>query len=104
MIKGIVITLGDKDYVVPPLNLGTLEIMQERLEQFRGGADKESIATVLDASFAALKRNYPDITREQVAEIVGLENMIELMQAIMDISGMRRKELETQGEPQPGSL
>ncbi|OQS41131.1 hypothetical protein [Chromobacterium haemolyticum] len=99
-IKGISVLLNGKAYVIPPLNLAALEQLQDRLEQFDGGIGKESISTVLDATTAALKRNYPDLTRDQVAELVDVANMAEVMEAIMDVSGLKRKAQEVEGQPQ----
>lgn len=100
MIKGITLILGGQPYIVPPLPLGALEDLQDGLENFTGGTDIKSIKTVIDTLHAALLRNYPDLTREQVRGMVGLESMVEVMQAVMDISGLRRKEIEA-GEPEP---
>jgi len=104
-IKGIPVELGDRTLIVPPLALGALEQLQERIATFTGDIrSKEQIATVLDAAHAALKRNYPEVTREDVAEWVDVGNMAEVFEAVMDISGMKRKALEAgQGEaPEPG--
>lgn len=102
MIKGIKLKLGDTEYIVPPLALGALEDLQDQLGTFTGGADPESVRTVIDSATAALKRNYPDITRDQVRNMIGLENMAEVLQAVMDVSGLRRKEIE-EGEAPPGN-
>lgn len=99
-IKGIPMPLGDTTYIIPPLNLAALEQLQDRLERFDGGIGKESISTVLDATTAALKRNYPNITRSQVAELVDVGNMAEVMEAVMDVSGLKRKALETEDSSQ----
>lgn len=92
--KGVKIDFGGEEYVCPPLSLGSLEVLQDQLEKFTGGADSESVKTVIDATFAAMKRNYPQITREFIAETVDLGNMQDVMLAVMDISGLRRKEQE----------
>ena len=92
--KGISLELGGKAYVVPPLNLGALEQFQDRLEKFSGGIDPESVKTVIDVTHAALQRNYPDITRNDIAELIDVGNMSEVMQAVMDVSGLRRRGLE----------
>lgn len=99
-VKGIRLLLGGRDWVVPPLNLAALEQLQEQLARFSGGLDADSVALVLDATTAALRRNYPDITREQVAEMVDVANMAEVMEAVMDVSGLKRKaqEATTPGE------
>lgn len=96
-IKGIPLPLGGKTYIVPPLNLGALERLQERLTSFTGGIDQESVSTVLDAAHSALLRNYPDLTRDQVAEVVDVANMAEVMEAVMDVSGLKRKAIEAGG-------
>lgn len=94
VIPGIPIALNGQDFIIPPLNLGSLEVMQERLQKYRGAFDAESIKTVLDAAHAALKRNYPDMTREFIGEHIDLANMHDIMAAIMDAGGLRRKEIE----------
>jgi hypothetical protein len=101
MIKGISMTLGEQEYIVPPLTLGALEDLQESLEAFTGDTSPAAIKTVIDATTRALRRNYPDITRDQVRECIGLENMAEVMEAVMDVSGLKRKAREA-GEVPPG--
>lgn len=91
---GIPITLGETEYIVPPLNLNALIQLQDRLANFQGSVDSESVSTVIDASYLALKRNYPEFDKEILGECLDLGNMMEIMQAVMDISGMRRKGLE----------
>lgn len=94
-VKGIPLTLDGRTWTVPPLSLGALEQLQERLAQFTGDVGAAGqISTAIDALHAALRRNYPDVTREQVAEMIGLENMAEVMEAVMDVAGLRRRELE----------
>ncbi|MFK7088684.1 hypothetical protein AAFM71_07690 [Chromobacterium violaceum] len=97
-IKGIPLSLGGTTYIVPPLNLGALEQLQERLANFSGGIDAASVGTVLDAAHAALVRNYPDLTRERVAELIDVANMGEVMEAVMDVSGLKRQAFETEGQ------
>ncbi|WP_337881807.1 hypothetical protein [Chromobacterium haemolyticum] len=102
-VKGVPVTLGDKKYIIPPLNLGALEQLQERLAAFTGGIDAASVGTVLDAAHAALLRNYPGITRDDVAAVVDVGNMGDVMEAVMDVSGLKRKAIEAEaaaaGEP-----
>ena len=92
--------LGGTGFVVPPLSLGAIETMQDRIGKFTAGANLESVGTVIDALHSALCRNYPEMTREQVAEMVDLGDMQEVMEAIMDVGGLKRKSLES-GEAQP---
>lgn len=98
-IKGIEFTFGEEKLVIPPISLGALEQLQERIGKFSGDAlDAGQVATVVDATFAALKRNYPEITRERVGDLIDVENMAEVFSCVMDVSGLKRKAAEA-GEP-----
>lgn len=101
-VKGIPVELGGNTYVLPPLSLGALEQMKTKLKNFTGDIqDVDQISTVIDAAHAALKRNYPEVTREFVAEHVGLENFTDVFMAVMDVSGVARKAREA-GEAAAG--
>jgi len=105
-VKGVQVEFADGTVLtVPPLNLAAVELLQERLVKFTGGMDKESIALVVDAALMALRRNYPDMTRLRLAEeLIDLGNMQDVMEAVMDVSGLKRKEQEqsTLGEALAG--
>lgn len=93
-IPGIPLTLGDGEtYVIAPLTLGALEDYGDALNNV-GELDKASIGTMIDVALASLKRNYPAITREQVRDLIDVGIMGDVFEACMDVSGLRRKELE----------
>jgi hypothetical protein len=101
MIAGIKLELGGAEWVVPPLNLGALLDLQDRIAQFKPGSiDSTSIGVVVDCVHRALKRNYPDTSREFVAEHLDVANMVEVMQAVLDVSGLRRKKVEEEAKAQ----
>lgn len=85
---------GRGKLIVPPLALGDVEQLHERLSKFKGGVDPESIKTVIDAAHAALVLNYPELTRADVGRMIGLGNMPEVFEAVMDVGGLNRKRLE----------
>lgn len=94
-VKGIAVQLGGESFVIPPLSLGALEQLQSRVADFKGDIrDKEQVATVIDAAHAALKRNYPAITRDEIADMIDVGNMAEVFEAVMDVSGLKRKAIE----------
>lgn len=94
-IKGVTIELNGTNYVIPPIALGALEQLQERIVAFNGNVqDVKQISTVIDCAYAALRRNYPDMTREEVADLIDIGNMNEVFVAMMDVSGLKRKEQE----------
>lgn len=88
---------GGVTLLVPPLSLGALETLQGGLAALKSAAsatDPAAVRTVVDAAHAALRRNYPDITREDVGELIDLSNMLDVIAMVMDVSGVRRKEVE----------
>lgn len=95
-VKGIAFAFNNEDtYVIPPIALGALEQLQQRITEFSGDVmDTKSVATVIDAAHAALKRNYPDLTREAVADLIDVENMADVFACVMDVSGVKRKAAE----------
>lgn len=94
-IKGVTVELNGTHYVIPPITLGALEQLQERIGAFDGNVqDTKQISTVIDCAHAAMKRNYPDMTRKEVADLIDIGNMNEVFAAVMDVSGLKRKEQE----------
>lgn len=95
MIPGIPKTIGGTEYIVPPVSLGTLEVYGDAIHEFeKGTLGLAGFKVVTDVVFAALKRNYPDITREFIKDNIGLEDAGDYFTAVMDVSGMKRKALE----------
>ena len=91
MIKGIEMDLGGRRWMIPPLNLAALEHLSDRLAGFSGGLDAASVSTVVDAAFYALLRNYPEISRDEVADMIDIANMEAVMSALMNVSGLEAK-------------
>nr|WP_316642883.1 hypothetical protein [uncultured Roseateles sp.] len=84
---------GGRAYILPPLSLGALELLHERMKLLPTleVTDPVAVATVIDATHIALCRNYPMITRVEVAELVDVGNMGDVYESLMDISGAKRK-------------
>lgn len=98
-VNGILLELSGEMFVVPPVPLGVLEQMHEPIKAVNGDiSDLGQVSTIIDVTLAALRRNYPDLTRERLADLLDIGNMVEVFQAVMDVSGMRRKSLEAAGE------
>lgn len=93
---------GGRVYTVPPLSLAALQRLQKKLEalQQASALDPASIGTVIDAAHSALKRNYPEMTPEEAAELVDVGNMHDVVACVMDVAGVRRKaEAEAKNRP-----
>lgn len=94
-VKGIPFAFNNEDVlVIPPIAIGLLEQLQQRITEVDGNAtDSRQIATIIDTTHAALLRNYPDMTRDEVGALIDLGNMNDVFACVMDVSGMKRKAL-----------
>jgi hypothetical protein len=102
-VAGVPFNFNGRILVIPPLTLGAYEQLQKRLSELPSDVrDQASIETTIDSVHAALRRNYPDMTREEVGELVDFSNMQEVMACTMDVAGLKRKALESEGGDKPG--
>lgn len=108
-IKGIPLDLGGETYILPPSSLATLEAFAKPLDEmnavFAGTRDMSvrDMLFVADFAHACLQRNYPDLSRDQVAQNIGLENVVDVMQMCLDTSGLMRKAIEEKNGAQPAT-
>ena len=87
-IKGLEVTFSDgTTLTVPPLNLAAIETLQDRFKAWDGTVSPDTVRLVTDCTYLALKRNYPEMTRDQVAELIDLSTMQACMAAVMKVSG-----------------
>jgi hypothetical protein len=102
LIKGIPLILGNTTYTLPAASLATLEANADQLDKVNaaftsgGSFGLRDMLFVTDFATACLRRNYPDIDRSVVAEHVGLDNVIDVLQMCLDTSGLLRKKLEAE--------
>jgi hypothetical protein len=84
------------------MNLKLLRKVQPKLAamaDITAAMSLEQIDTVVDTIHGAIARNYPDVTRDEIEEMVDLGNAGAIFQAIMGISGLRRGEAEAGSQP-----
>jgi hypothetical protein len=97
--RGKTIVLGDVGYVVPPIALGDLRDLQPRLAKLDIGAtgmpSGDDLDTIIDMTFAALRRNYPEITRVEIGGLLDMGNLNEIVMVVMGQAG-----LEPVGKPE----
>jgi hypothetical protein len=94
-VAGIPLVMGDGNtYVIAPLTLGAIEDMQGAIGDVGGELSPAAIKAIVDVTHASLKRNYPEMTRNEARELVDIGNMMAVFEACMDVSGMKRKALE----------
>src|SRR5205823_11654222 len=67
MIPGVTITMGGRDWLVPPLTLGQLRRLMPRVRQLTeidASMSEVQYGVMIEIVAAALQRNYPDATAE----------------------------------------
>lgn len=86
--RGNTLTIANQDWIFAPAPLGALEKYQDYLS-----AETIPFNVIIDLAHISLKRNYPDITREYVAdELIDVANMEEAIALIIKTSGLNHGE------------
>lgn len=93
LIDGTTVRMAGQDYTVPPLSFKQLRNLRGTFEQIASVKDgaiptDEQIGAMIDIVHAALTRNYPELTKEQVENMIDLKNMQTIVTAIMGVSGL----------------
>jgi hypothetical protein len=101
IIAGIALTMGGRDWTVPPLTLGQLRRLMPKVRQLSAISatmDEDHIGTLVEIVAAALQRNYPEITTQAVEEMLDLGNAASVLSAVLSGSGLKSRETAS-GEP-----
>lgn len=91
---GVEVSLGGKPYVIPPLSLKLIRKYQSQLQTIgviKGVPGPEQLDLIFDILHDAILRNYPDMTKDTLEELVDITNMPILFKAIMGQSGLEEK-------------
>jgi hypothetical protein len=95
---GTWVRMGDKEYKVAPLNFKALREMSESigvLQNVQSGTmpTAAQMGVLVQLAHAALKRNYPIITEDEVADGLDFSNFGNVLGAVMGASAINKKEL-----------
>ncbi len=103
IFEGTPITLAGIEYIIPPLNFKSLRTLKPRLEAMAGSGggalSDDQMGAMVDAIHAAITRNYPEITKDFMEDVLDLGNIFDITSAIMSNSGFTRGK-----EPAPAPL
>ena len=92
--KGILFNVGGQILVIPPITREEHEKWRVKSNNFSENIfDPAALPALIDAIHSAIARNYPDMTREQVAEGVDFINLQKLFEALLDVKGTRQKQI-----------
>jgi hypothetical protein len=95
MIPGVTVTMGGRDWLVPPLTLGQLRRLMPRVRQLTeidASMSEVQIGVLVEIVAAALQRNYPDATAEMVENLLDLGNAGTVLSAVLTGSGLRLRD------------
>jgi hypothetical protein len=98
MIPGVVIQMGGHDWQVPPLTLGNLKQLWPKIQKMKMTTDTSALMDqfddVIELIEVALKRNYPDVTRDELLDLLDMGNLQAVITAVMQGSGLKPGEAE----------
>ena len=101
--KGIAVEFGGKTWIIPGLTIGQMEtIGDERIDTF-GRLDPSKLgagmAEQLDILHAAMSRNYPDLTMDELKDMVDTQSFLECCIAVMKLTGEGRTREDGEAAP-----
>jgi hypothetical protein len=97
VIPGVEVAMGGETWLIPPLTLGQLRRLMPKVRQLTdvdASMGEPQIAVLVEIVATALQRNYPNVTFEQVENLLDLGNAGAVLNAVLTGSG-----LKTRGSP-----
>ena len=100
-IPGTLLNLGGVEFVMPPLNLDQVNQFQEAIKSLgQKASPAENMEDALPIIQAALSRNYPDLTLDDLRGLIDMGNYTSATRALVTSSGFISAKA---GEPAPAS-
>jgi len=91
MIEGIAVKIADKEYIIPPLNFAGTRKYIAAAKKLPGITDpEEQMSLMAEMVWLALRRNYPQMSIDDVEDIVDFTNVQTIMDAIVEASGLKK--------------
>ncbi len=88
-------TLAGKEYIIAPLPLGYLEKNLDKIQKIDEATEQEALTLIIDTVHCSIKRNYPEITRDElVNELLDINNVNDLFATVLGASGFDKGEQE----------
>lgn len=93
MIKGIKVTLGDREFILPPISIGqlrngVLDKIKEHDRLVQEGQPFEAYLAKTEIIGEALRRNYADLTDSDLDELIDLGNVNDIWQIALGVTGL----------------
>ena len=91
MIEGALVKMGGKDWTVPALTFKQVRTLLPKLTTIPANAvvlTPEQMEVVTEVIHAAVSRNYPEITPDDIDDMLDLRNVQTILLAVMGQSGL----------------
>jgi hypothetical protein len=106
MLPGVTITMGGRDWLVPPLTLGQLRRLMPTLRQLTeigASMGETQISVLVEIVATALQRNYPEATADMVENLLDLGNASAVLNAVLTGSGLKLRDNRLGEAAAPGA-
>ena len=93
MIPGVEVEFAGQSWTVPPLTLGQLRRLMPKVRELSAvdhQMGETQIGVLVEIVTAAMQRNYPELTAEQVEDLLDLGNAGMVLSAVLTGSGLKR--------------
>jgi len=96
MIDGKVLMIGDQKFIVPAINFKGVKKIEELLKRLgsipaAGGFLRiDQIDILTEIVLVGLSRNYPDLTKQQLEEILDMNNIQTVLEAVTAQAGFKK--------------
>ncbi len=103
LLDGKKVVLRGREFTVPPLTLGQVRKFSEAatfdkvVPVLQGHWVPEAIDALLDIALAAIQANYPEVTRDDLLNLVDLGNGAPLFLAAMGAEKLEKSDPEAKG-------
>lgn len=99
LLDGVKVSMGGRDFVVPSLTLKSLKSLSSKLEilsSMGGIPTPDQIDAMVSVIHCAMVRNYPELSTQDVEELLDLSNLQTTFLSVMAASGLQRKQGEAE--------
>ena len=89
MFEGVTITIGGREFIIPPLSFKQVKALWPIIQEI--SKPEKTIVDAVDGFtqvvHAAISRNYPDVTQEEIADLLDFGNVNKIINDILGVSG-----------------
>lgn len=93
LLSGVKVSLSGREFTLPPLTLGALKKIGDKisiLSEMSTVPTPEQIDAMCQIILSSVNRNYPEVTQDELLELIDLGNLKSVFEAVLGASGIVR--------------